>query len=214
MGKGGEEMKILLVNGSPHERGSTDRALREVEKGIAESGIKTEIFHIGASIVTGCTECGGCAKSKRCVFTKDRVNMALDIMEQADGYVFGTPVHYAGISGNMKSFMDRVFYAGGSALAYKPGAAVCSCRRAGTTAAYEQLIKYMGINNMPIVSSQYWNMVHGHSAEEVEQDLEGLQIMRVLGRNMGWVVTALNAAKLNGIPMPQPEPKIKTSFIR
>lgn len=207
-------MKVLLINGSPHEKGCTYTALAEVVKGISEYGVETEIFHIGRSIVTGCTECGGCTGKGRCAFTQDTVNAALDKAEGCDGFVFGSPVHYAGVSGNMKSFLDRLFYAGGGLLAFKPGAAVSSARRAGTTATFEQLTKYFAINSMPIVSSHYWNMVHGHDPSETMQDLEGLQIMRALGRNMGWLLRSIEAGKKSGVDMPAREQRIKTSFIR
>ena len=206
-------MKVLLVNGSPHEHGSTDRALREVEKSLAEAGIETEIFWIGNQPVGGCIGCGGCGKKGECVFGGVVAEFGRKARD-ADGFVFGSPVHYAAASGNMTSFMDRLFYSAGENLRFKPAAVVTAARRGGNTATYEQLLKYPGITNMPIVSSQYWNMVHGANAQDVEQDLEGLQTMRTLGRNMAWIVKCIEAGKKAGIEHPELEPFQRTNFIR
>ena len=206
-------MKVLLVNGSPHEHGSTDRALREVTKSLAEAGIETEIFWIGNQPVGGCIGCGGCGKKGECVFGGVVAEFGRKARD-ADGFVFGSPVHYAAASGNMTSFMDRLFYSAGENLRFKPAAVVTAARRGGNTATYEQLLKYPGITNMPIVSSQYWNMVHGANAQDVEQDLEGLQTMRTLGRNMAWIVKCIEAGKKAGIEHPELEPFQRTNFIR
>jgi len=208
-------MKVLLVNGSPHEKGCTYTALREVEKELIQAGIATEILWVGNKPIIGCTSCGHCRRSGsgRCVFDEDGVNAALEKAEQADGFVFGSPVHYAGASGAVTSFLDRCFYAG-KAFQYKPGAAIVSCRRGGATAAFEQLNKYFTISNMPVVSSQYWNMVHGNTPEEVVQDLEGMQIMRTLGRNMAWLLKCIETGKQAGIALPEKETRISTNFIR
>ena len=206
-------MKVLLVNGSPHEHGSTDRALREVEKSLAEAGIETEIFWIGNQPVGGCIGCGGCGKKGECVFGGVVAEFGRKARD-ADGFVFGSPVHYAAASGNMTSFMDRLFYSAGENLRFKPAAVVTVARRGGNTATYEQLLKYPGITNMPIVSSQYWNMVHGANAQDVEQDLEGLQTMRTLGRNMAWMLRCIEAGKKAGIEHPALEPFQRTNFIR
>ena len=206
-------MKVLLVNGSPHEHGSTDRALREVEKSLAEAGIETEIFWIGNQPVGGCIGCGGCGKKGECVFGGVVAEFGRKARD-ADGFVFGSPVHYAAASGNMTSFMDRLFYSAGENLRFKPAAVVTAARRGGNTATYEQLLKYPGITNMPIVSSQYWNMVHGANAQDVEQDLEGLQTMRTLGRNMAWILKCIEAGKKAGIEHPELEPFQRTNFIR
>lgn len=206
-------MKVLLVNGSPHEHGSTDRALREVEKSLAEAGIETEIFWIGNQPVGGCIGCGGCGKKGECVFGGVVAEFGRKARD-ADGFVFGSPVHYAAASGNMTSFMDRLFYSAGENLRFKPAAVVTAARRGGNTATYEQLLKYPGITNMPIVSSQYWNMVHGANAQDVEQDLEGLQTMRTLGRNMAWMLRCIEAGKKAGIEHPALEPFQRTNFIR
>ena len=188
-------MKVLLVNGSPHKNGSTDRALQEVAKTLEAGGVETEIFWIGTAPIGGCIGCGGCGKKGECVFGGPVVEFVRKA-KTADGFVFGSPVHYAAASGNMTSFLDRAFYsADADVFRFKPAAVVTAARRGGTTAAYEQLLKYPGISHMPIVSSQYWNMVHGANAQDVEQDLEGLQTMRALGRNMRGCFTASRRAK-------------------
>lgn len=207
-------MKVLLVNGSPNESGCTYTALREVEKELRGQQVQTEIFQLGREPIRGCTACGECAELGQCVFADDAVNAALAKAEEADGFVFASPVHYAGPSGFIKPFLDRCFFAGSDRFAYKPGAAVVSCRRGGASAAFEQLNQYFTINNMPVVSSQYWNMVHGHTPQEVLQDLEGLQIMRTLGRNMAWLLRSIQAGKQAGISLPEAEPRVWTNFIR
>lgn len=203
-------MKVLLINGSPHKFGCTYTALSEVEKALNENGIETEIFHIGTAPISSCTACRGCSNN-RCVID-DVVNSALEKAEAADAFVFGSPVHYAGISGSMKSFMDRFFFAAEHKL--KPGAAVVSCRRAGSSAALDILNKYMTIAQMPVVSSGYWNMVHGNTPDEVRQDLEGMWVMRTLGRNMAWLLKSIEAGRKNGLAFPEAEPKPITNFIR
>ena len=208
-------MKVLLVNGSPHEKGCTYTALCEVEKELKKNGIETEIFNIGTEAVSGCRGCGGCSKTGgKCVFDGDIVNTLIEKAKTADGFVFGSPVHYASPAGVLLTVLDRAFYAGSSAFAYKPGAAVVSCRRAGSTASLDVLNKYFTINNMPVVSSGYWNMVHGASPADVLQDGEGLQIMRTIGKNMAWLLKCLEAGKKDGIEIPEAEPRIRTNFIR
>ncbi len=206
-------MKVLLVNGSPHAKGCTYTALREVAAALEKEGIETEIFQVGTKPISGCLACGACLKTGRCVIS-DTVNEFLDKAEQADGFVFGSPVHFASASGMLTSFMDRVFYGRGNLFAYKPAAAVMSCRRGGATATFEQLNKYFTISNMPIVSSQYWNMVHGNNPDEVKQDLEGLQTMRTLGLNMAWLLKSIQAGREAGLKMPEREAAVKTNFIR
>ena len=207
-------MKVLLVNGSPHKNGSTNRALQEVEKTLQAAGVETEIFWIGNEPVGGCIGCGGCGKTGACVFG-GVVAEFTEKAKEADGFVFGSPVHYAAASGNMTSFLDRVFYsADAGTFRFKPAAVVTAARRGGNSAAYEQLLKYPGISHMPIVSSQYWNMVHGANAQDVEQDLEGLQTMRALGRNMTWLLSCIEAGKDAGINPPAVEPFQRTNFIR
>ena len=204
-------MKVILLNGSPHKEGCTDTALRAVEGSLMENGIETERIWIGGS-AWGCTACGACKKTGRCV-VDDAVNEVLEKMETADGLVVGSPVYYASPNGSLVSFLDRLFYAG-SCFAYKPAAAIASARRAGTTATIDMLNKYFTISNMMVVSSQYWNMVHGNSPKEVKQDLEGLQTMRTLGANMAWLLQCIEAGKAAGVALPKPEEKIKTNFIR
>ena len=204
-------MKVLLINGSPNEFGCTYTALREVEKELNAAGVDTEIFHIGTEPISGCSGCEGCAASGRCIID-DRVNDALELAEKCDAYVFGSPVHYAGIAGDMKSFMDRFAWAGDHRL--KPGAAVVTCRRGGATAALDGLNKYMTIAQMPLVSSCYWNMAHGKTPAELTQDLEGMQVMRTLGRNMAWLLKSIEAGRAAGLEKPLEEARIKTSFIR
>ena len=205
-------MKVLLVNGSPHSKGCTYTALQEVAKTLNENGIETEFFQIGTKPLSGCIACGKCETTKRCIFT-DRVNEFLDLAKDADGFIFGSPVHYASAGGSITSFMDRVFFADGSSFRLKPAAAVVSARRGGTTAAFDQLNKYFTISQMPVISSKYWNMVHGFTPEDVMKDLEGLQIMRVLGRNMAWFLKCKEAGRKAGIPMPEQEELIWTNFI-
>ena len=209
-------MKVLLLNGSPHEKGCTYTALREVADTLEKEGVETEIFWIGNQAVRGCIGCGGCAKSgtRRCVFKDDRVNEALDKMLECDGLVVGSPVHYAAAGGSITSFLDRMFYAGGSQLRTKVGAAVVSARRAGTTATLDQLQKYFAICGMPIAPSQYWCMVHGSTPEDVRQDEEGMQIMRNLGHNMAWILKCIAAGKAAGIEPHKAENTIRTNIIR
>lgn len=208
-------MKVLLINGSPREKGCTYTALCEVAGALDAAGIETEILHVGKDPIRGCMACGGCRNgSGRCVFDNDAVNTAISKAEQADGFIFGSPVHYAAASGQITSFLDRCFYANTKAFAYKPGAAILSCRRAGSTAAFDQLNKYFTIANMPVVSSQYWNMVHGNRPEEVLQDLEGLQTMRTLGKNMAWLLKSIEAGRKAGILLPEKEEPQRTNFIR
>lgn len=210
-------MKVLLVNGSPHENGCTYTALTEVAKTLNEEGIDTEIFWIDKKPLAGCIACKTCAKTGRCVFD-DRVNDFLDIAKDADGFIFGSPVHYAAASGAITSFMDRVFYAdlqsGKQSFYLKPAAAVISARRAGTTATFDQLNKYFTISEMPIISSCYWNMVHGAKPEDVEKDLEGLQTMRILARNMAFFLKCKETGLKTGVPFPMREERIFTNFIR
>ena len=208
-------MKVLLVNGSPHEYGCTHTALAEVAKGLTEQGVEAEHFWIGNQPISGCIGCGACRRSGTgtCVFD-DTVNEFIARIGEYDGFVFGSPVHYAAISGGMTSFMDRVFYVASSKLRGKPGAGVVSARRGGTTAALDQLNKYFYISGMPIPTSQYWAMVHGNSPEQVAEDKEGLQIMRTLGRNMAWMLRCIEAGKAAGITPPDPEPMERTNFIR
>lgn len=209
-------MKVLLVNGGPHPSGCTNAALSEVAKTLNEEGIETELFWIGNEAIHGCIACMSCAKLLKCVFD-DKVNEFALKLDEADGFIFGTPVHYASATGAITSFMDRLFYAdsraGKNSFYMKPGAIVTSARRAGTTATFDQLNKYFTISQMPIVSSRYWNMVHGAKEEDVLKDEEGLQTMRILGRNMAYILKCQEAASLMGVQLPKLEKTIFTNFI-
>ena len=207
-------MKVLMINGSPHKNGCTYTALCEVAKELSDAGIETEIMHVGSEPLRGCMACGICreTKSGRCIHD-DIVNAALAKAEHADGFVFGSPVHYAAPSGQITSFLHRFFYAG-RGFELKPGAAVVSCRRGGSTAAFEQLNKYFTVSGMPVVSSQYWNMVHGNTPDEVRQDYEGMQIMRTLGKNMAWLLKSIEVGAKAGIAKPEKEQRVATNFIR
>ena len=212
-------MKVLLVNGSPHKTGCTYTALEEVASTLRAAGVETEIVWLGVQPLAGCIGCGSCTKTGRC-FRDDLVNEFLEKAEGADGFVFGSPVHFASASGSITSFMDRVFYVkrssgGKNIFSGKPAAAVVSCRRGGATSTFDQLNKYFTVNSMPIVSSQYWNQVHGNTPDEVRQDLEGLQTMRTLGRNMAWLLRCIEAGRQAGIAFPAgAEETLRTNFIR
>jgi len=207
------KMKVVLVNGSPHEKGCTYTALCEAADTLNKEGIATQIFWIGNEPLAGCIACGACLKTGRC-FRRDTVNEFIELMPETDGYIFGSPVHFASASGALTSFMDRAFYGRGALVAGKPAAAVVSCRRGGATAAFDQINKYFSISNMPIVTSQYWNQVHGNTPDEVRRDTEGLQTMRTLAQNMAWLLKCIEAGRNEGIDKPQYEKKIPTNFIR
>ena len=206
-------MKVILVNGSPNEKKCTYTALSEVAKTLEENGVETEIFQLGNKPMADCIGCGACKKTGQC-FRGDKVNEFVEKAKDADGFVFGSPVYYAASSGALSSFLNRVFVSGGKNLSFKPGAAVCSARRAGTTSTLDEINKYFTISNMPIVSSQYWNMVHGSNVEDVKNDLEGMQTMRILGRNMAWLLKCIEFGRENNINKPELEERIWTNFIR
>lgn len=207
-------MKVLLFNGSPRANGCTFTALSEVAATLNAEGIETEIVWLGNKPVRDCIGCGGCAGKGKCVFDDDGVNEWIDKAAQADGFVFGSPVYYAHPDGRILCVMDRMFYAGGSSFAQKPAAVVVSARRAGTTASLDALTKHLTIAQMPVVSSTYWNMVHGKTPDEVKQDLEGLQTMRNLAHNMAWLLKCIKAGEDAGINKPKNEKKVYTNFIR
>lgn len=207
-------MKVLMLNSSSHQNGCTDRALREIASVLETEGIESKIVFIGKEALHDCVACMSCTKTGRCVFDDDGVNAFVEEARTADGFVFGTPVYYAHPSGRLLSFLDRAFYSGKSAFVHKPGAAVASARRAGTTASFDVINKYFTIAQMPVVSSTYWNMVHGSRAEDVEQDAEGLQTMRNLGRNMAWLLRAIEAGRAAGIEPPCAEQESRTNFVR
>ena len=206
-------MKVLLVNGSPHENGCTFTALKEAADRLESKGVSTEIFWLGRAPVAGCIACGSCSKTGKC-FRDDVVNIFAEKCAEADGFIFGSPVYYAGISGQLKSFMDRLFYSASSKLRGKPACAVVSCRRGGASAAFEDINKFFMMSNMPVVSSQYWNQVHGSKSEDVLRDEEGMQTMRTLADNMAWLLSSIKAAESSGISAPEREPVIRTNFIR
>ena len=207
-------MKVLLINGSIHKEGCTYTALSEVARTLQAEGIETEIVWIGSQPVRDCTACMQCKKLHRCVFDDDICNRILEKAEGCDGFVFGTPVYYAHPSGRILSVMDRMFYASSKTFALKPGAVVASARRAGTTASLDALQKHLGIVGMPVISSTYWNMVHGSASEDVNADEEGMQTMRNLGRNLAWMLKCIQAGKAAGIEAPAQEKTARTNFIR
>lgn len=205
-------MKVLLINGSPHAGGCTRTALNEVAGVLNECGVETQVKNVGASVRSGCLACGRCKRTGLCA-VDDVVNEVIELLPGADGLVVGSPVYYSGANGGLCAFMDRLFYAASNRLAFKPAAAVCSARRAGTTATLERLNQYFLINNMPVVPSQYWNMVHGNSPEQVRHDADGLQTMRTLGRNMAWMLRCIAAGQEAGVDRPLHEPGVRTNFI-
>ncbi|MDR0929382.1 MAG: flavodoxin family protein [Oscillospiraceae bacterium] len=202
-------MKVLMLNGSPRAHGCTYTALREVADTLETAGVETEILHVAKGAVRGCIACGQCSKRDNCAIEGDGVNEAIEKMAKSDGLIVGSPVYYASPNGMLLSFLDRMFYAG-DCFAYKPGAAVVSARRAGTTASLDVLYKYFLIANMPMVPSQYWCMVHGHTPDDVRKDEEGMQTMRTLGRNMAWMLECFKGKEL---PKAE-EPRKWTHFIR
>jgi multimeric flavodoxin WrbA len=211
----GSSMKVLLINGSPNKERCTYTALTSVAQGCAENGVDTEWFWIGRGAIKPCVACGACSKTKRCAFgEEDGINDLIEKIAATDGVIIGSPVFYAGINGSLKAALDRVFFAGGSLFAFKPGAAVVSARRAGTTASLEILNKYFLITQMPLVSSFYWPMVHGSTAEEVLLDREGMQTAYQLGANISWLLKSIAAGKAAGVVPHVLENREWTNFIR
>lgn len=204
-------MNVLLINGSPHPQGCTARALQEVERILNENGIRTQIVTVGNKQIRGCISCNRCRELGRCVFD-DAVNETAPLFRDADGLVVGTPVYYAHANGGVISFLDRLFYSTGFDKSMKVGAAVASSRRAGSTSAFDEINKYFTISSMPIVSSNYWNEVHGFVAEDVELDREGLQTMRTLGRNMAFLIKSIALGK-ERLGLPPKEPWTPTHFM-
>lgn len=209
-------MKVLMINGSPHETGCTYTALCEIEKTLQAQEIETEILQVGTEPLRGCVACGACVKNPgKCAFGDgDGVNAAIENLRRSDALIIGTPVHYAAAGGALTSFLARMFYAARGAFRYKPGAAICVARRGGIAPAFDQLNKYFTISSMPIVSSQYWNMVYGTTPEEVAQDLEGMQTMRTLANNMAWLLRCIEAGRAANVLPPEPEAPQRTNFIR
>ena len=210
-------MKVLLINGSPKEKGCTYTALLEISKTLQEEGVDSEIYNIGNSPIAPCRACGACGKLGRCAID-DEVNELLERLNEFDGIIIGSPVHYASASGGTVAFLDRLFYANARAgkadLRMKPGSAIASARRAGTTATIYELNKYFQIHQMPIISGRYWNMVHGQTPDDVKKDLEGLQNMRFLARNMAYYLKCIEAGKNAGIKLPKQEEVTFTNFIQ
>lgn len=204
-------MKVLLINGSPHKEGSTYTALNEVAKSLNDNNIESEIVHIGTKAIRGCIACGVCKETGKCAFNDELYNELYQKVKEVDGIVVGSPVYYAGPNGSLCSILDRLFYSASASMRNKVSAAVVSCRRGGASATFDRLNKYFTINQMPVVSSQYWNSIHGNNAEEAKQDLEGLQTMRVLGNNMSWMLKSMGNSKEE---IPKQENRIATNFIR
>ena len=205
-------MKVLLINGSPNVNGCTYTALKEVADTLEKEGVETEIIHVGNKDIRGCIGCRQCKQTGKCVFN-DIVNEVAPKFAACDGIVIGSPVYFAAPNGTVISFIDRLFYSCTVDKTMKVGAAVSSARRAGTTATFDVLNKYFTISQMPIVSANYWNNVHGYTPEQVQQDLEGMLNMRILGRNMAFLIKAIKAQK-EATGLPDKEPHVFTNFIR
>lgn len=206
-------MKVLMINGSPNEYGCTYTALSEMAETLHKHGIETQLLYLGKKPIAGCIACGTCGERGKCV-VDDKVNEILADLDSIDAVVAGSPVYYGGPSGQLTAFMDRLFFSGGGRMAGKLGASVVSCRRGGASAAFDRMNKYFAMNNMPIVPSQYWNLVHGMTPQEVREDVEGLQTMRTLGENLAWLLKCIEAGRDKGIKAPQYEEWTPTNFIR
>lgn len=211
-------MKVVMFNGSPNKEGNTYHALRIVANELEKEGLETEIIHVGNKTIRGCIACGYCTKNKngKCVITTDPVNEWVEKMIDADGIILGSPVHYSAIAGTMKSFLDRAFRvaeANDSMLRLKAGAAVVAVRRAGGIPTFDQLNNYINHSEMIIPTSNYWNVINGRLPGEVLQDEEGNQIMRILGKNMAWLIKLIENGK-ESIEKPRLEEKIFTNFIK
>ena len=213
-----KKMKALLINGSPHEKGSTFTALSFIKEALNEEGVEAEILHITNNPVSGCDGCGACRESglNRCVIDGDIVNAILEKAENIDALVVGAPTYFAAPNGQILSVLDRVFYCGSGLFKGKPAAAITVARRAGTTATLSALQKYFVISGMPIAPSTYWPMIHGYNPSDVVQDKEGVQIMKMTGKTIAWLVKCIAAGETNGIYYPEVPggEKIKTNFIR
>lgn len=211
-------MKVLLLNGSPNKEGCTYTALKEISTTLQEEGIESEIYQVGIDAIAPCKACRACSQIGKCII-KDKVNDFVDYAAIFDGFIFGSPVHYAAASSGITTFLDRAFFSASMSgrshiFKHKPACAIVSARRAGTTAALDQLNKYFTITQMPIVSGRYWNMVHGSTPSEVKKDIEGMQNMRFLARNMAWLLKSIEIAKNSGIEPPKQEDVIYTNFVR
>lgn len=211
-------MKVVAFNGSPHKAGNTDRALRLVLAPLQEAGVETETVHVGGESIAACTACGMCAKNRneQCVLPGDSVNEWIQRMKEADGLLLGSPVHYVGMSAAMKAFLDRAFYVAGNnggLFRHKVGAAVTAVRRSGGIPTWEAMNRYIQYSEMIQPGANYWNVIHGARPDEVMQDEEGKQILRVLGKNMAWLLQIMEEGKKKH-PAPEREKKIATNFIR
>ena len=207
-------MKVLLINGGPHEKGTTNVALEEIKKELEKENIESEIMWLGLKPISGCIACNQCMKNNNRCIMNDKVNEFLDKVEETDGFVFGSPVHFAAASGAITSFLDRAFYGRGKLFANKACASVVSCRRGGASAAFDQLNKYALMSNMYIVGSSYWNQIHGTNSEEALKDEEGMQTMRNLAQNMAFILKCIEAGKEKGIKRAEFENVKRTNFIR
>lgn len=205
--------KVLLVNGSPKEFGCTYTALAEIAETLGKNGVESETLYLGTNPVRDCIDCRKCRETGKCVF-QDAVNEVIEKLDEYDAFIFGSPVYHAGPSGQICSFLDRLFYSNGKRMAGKLGASVVSCRRGGASAAFDRLNKYFSICNMHIVGSQYWNQVHGYTPEDVRKDEEGLQTMRTLAQNMSWLLKCIEAGRAQGIELPVYEKTVRTHFIQ
>ena len=206
-------MKVILLNGSPHEKGCTYTALYETELILKENGAQTEIAQLPEGPIQGCIGCYSCRATARCVY-EDGVNALGDKVAEADGLIVGSPVYYGGIAGSLKAALDRLFFSNSSRFAGKPAAAVVCARRGGLVTAFEDINRYFGISHMPVVTSQYWNQVHASIPQEVEKDEEGMQTLRTLARNMIWLIRCIQLGKEQRIPFPEHEKRLRTNFIR
>lgn len=205
--------KVLMINGSPHEFGCTYTALKEVAETLEKNGVETEILYLGTKPVAGCIACGKCGQTGRCIFD-DQVNRVLEKLDEYSGIVVGSPVYFAGPTGQICAFLDRLFYCGGDRMKGKVAAAVVSCRRGGASAAFDRLNKYFTISNMHVAGSQYWNQIHGKTPAQAVKDLEGLQTMRTLGQNMAWLIKSIAAGEASGLAAPEYEKTQITNFIQ
>lgn len=205
--------KVLLINGSPHQFGCTYTALKEVADTLEKNGVETEILYLGTKPVAGCIACGKCGQTGRCVFD-DQVNRVLDKLDEYSGIVVGSPVYFAGPTGQICAFLDRLFYCGGGRMAGKIAASVVSCRRGGASASFDRLNKYFSISNMHVAGSQYWNQIHGKTPAQAVKDLEGLQTMRTLGQNIAWLIKSIEAGEAAGLAAPEYEKTQITNFIQ
>ncbi|MDR2899908.1 MAG: flavodoxin family protein [Treponema sp.] len=205
-------MKVIAINGSSHKNGTTFQAMQTVIQELEAENIEVEVIHIGSAPIQGCIGCGKCSEIGKCVFDNDPVNYCAEKLKAADGVLIGSPVYYAGINGALKAFLDRLFYSLPSSR-YKVGAAVIALRRSGGMAAFHQINTYFSISQMIVTPNLYWNIIHGNSAEEALQDDEGMLIMKTLGRNMAWLLKAVDMGK-KALPLPETDKRVWTNFIR